>query len=94
MPGKWQFSTGMGGNFAPEQVATFNRNGWQFYSGICTTPLHWAAYGGQKAVAELLIERGANINLKDKLNLTPLDLAVRYGGEDVAELLRQHGAHE
>ena len=58
------------------------------------TPLHWAAFRGQKAVAELLIERGADINLKDKLGLTPLDLAVRYGGEDVAEVLRQHGALE
>ena len=36
---KRQFSAGMGGNFGPEQVATFNWNGWQFYSGICKRAL-------------------------------------------------------
>jgi len=30
----WQFSSGMGGNFHPEQVAGFNRNGWQVWAGI------------------------------------------------------------
>ena len=35
MPKKWQLSTGMGGNFGPESMATFKRNRWQLCSGIC-----------------------------------------------------------
>ena len=58
------------------------------------TPLHWAAYVGQKAVAELLIAKGANIEAVNIYGDTPLDNAVMNRHEDIAELLRQHGAHE
>ena len=34
---KWQLSSGMGGNFQPEQVAGLKRNGWQVWSGIYNT---------------------------------------------------------
>lgn len=48
------------------------------------TPLHLAIYVGQDVpavqmeVAQLLIERGADVNAKDKNGLTPLDYAKRY----------------
>ena len=36
---QWTLSTGMSGQFPPELVATFNRNGWPVCSGIRIDPL-------------------------------------------------------
>jgi len=57
------------------------------------TPLHYAAYSSQKEVAELLIDKGADVNAKDKNGKTPLDWAVDspYSDEETAALLRKHG---
>ena len=54
------------------------------------TPLHQAALGGHKEVAELLIAKGADLNAKS-YGETPLDLAIRLGQTETAELLRKHG---
>ena len=57
------------------------------------TPLHDAAYGGHKEIAELLIANGANVNAKSESVLfkgrTPLDSAE--GETEIADLLRKHG---
>ena len=60
-------------------------------------PLHAAAAGntsgkirGQKEVAELLIAKGADVNVKANGD-TPLDLAVWSNHKDIADLLRKHG---
>jgi len=58
-----------------------NISGW--------TPLHEAV---NRKVAEVLIARGANINTKDKMNRTPLDMAVEHGIIDVAQFLISKGA--
>ena len=73
------------------------------------TPLHVAAWWGQKAAAELLIAGGANPNARDKAELmiadggflgvevrtggTPLHLATYRGHTDVMELLIAKGAN-
>ena len=54
------------------------------------TPLHQAALGGHKEVAELLIVKGADLNAKS-YGETPLDLAIRLGQTETADLLRKHG---
>jgi ankyrin repeat protein len=51
------------------------------------TPLHDAARGGHKEIAELLIAKGADLNAKDNDGETPLDWAK---GE-TADILRKHG---
>ena len=56
------------------------------------TPLHQAALGGHKEVAELLIVKGADLNAKS-YGETPLDLAIRLGQTETAELLRKHGGN-
>jgi ankyrin repeat protein len=55
------------------------------------TPLHWAAIGGRKDLAEWLLANNANVNEKDNLGRTPLYYAAFYDRKDVAELLRQRG---
>lgn len=50
------------------------------------TPLHYAALGGQREIARLLIERGADINSPDgEHGATPAGWAIEY--------LRELGGH-
>ena len=68
------------------------------------TPLHWAARKGSTQFIELLIAKGANVNAKDSIEQkffqatlpskerTPLDLATLHKQQQVADLLRKHGA--
>jgi ankyrin repeat protein len=58
------------------------------------TPLHRAAWSGNAQAAEFLISKGANVNAKDQRGRTPLAWAIEKGYDDVAELLRKHGAVE
>ena len=51
------------------------------------TPLHFAAVGGHKDVAALLLASGADVNAKDKNGWTPLHWAAERGHKDVAQLL-------
>ncbi len=59
------------------------------------TPLHEAASRGAVRVTELLLARGADVNVTADWGWTPLHLAARYQGpghKDVVELLLAHGA--
>ncbi|HRJ77581.1 MAG TPA: ankyrin repeat domain-containing protein, partial [Planctomycetota bacterium] len=51
------------------------------------TPLHLAAWRGHLTMAEMLIERGANINAVDIAFQTPLHLAAIEGHEALVRLL-------
>ena len=56
------------------------------------TPLHQAALGGHKEVAELLIGKDADVNAKgDDSGVTPLHFAALEGQKEMAELLMAKG---
>ena len=55
------------------------------------TPLHWVSISGRRDIAELLIDKGADINSKDKWGLTPLSRANQLGHQEVVNLLLEHG---
>ncbi len=63
-----------------------------------TTPLHQAVLGGYVPVVRLLAERGARLDIRDKIwDGTPLGWAVHGGGREkpqMAECLRSLGAAE
>jgi len=59
--------------------------------GLCT-PLHRAASRGDRALAELLIAKGADVNTKDNDGRTPLAWAAQYGEREVVEVLVAKGA--
>jgi len=52
-----------------------------------------AAEKGDVEQLELLISRGANVNVKDQKGMTPLHLAAKEGHEDIAEILISKGAN-
>ena len=59
---------------------------------LSNTPLHSAALGGRIEAATLLIERGAEINLINDSNKTPLDIAHEYSETELIAFLKTKGA--
>lgn len=49
---------------------------------------------GNLETVKLLIEKGADVNVKDKKGNTPLKNALSHGKTDIAEFLREAGAKE
>lgn len=58
-----------------------------------TTLLHAACYDGRADIAKVLIDLGADINLRESCGRTPLHHAANHGHLDVIELLVQSGAN-
>jgi hypothetical protein len=56
------------------------------------TPLHTAASNGHKDVVELLLAKGADVNVVDQNNQTPLHDTAGHGHIDVVKLLLDKGA--
>jgi ankyrin repeat protein len=57
-----------------------------------TTPLHHASSIGNTEVVKLLIEKGADINVKNNFGSTPLHYASNEGNTEVVKLLIDNGA--
>ena len=55
------------------------------------TPLHWAAVGGHRDVAEFLVSSGADINSKDIYQSSPLLCAQKNNHGDVIAYLQGRG---
>jgi ankyrin repeat protein len=61
-------------------------------------PLHSVSYGKYRSqedgvrVAQLLFDRGADVNTRGKNDWTPLHLASCYGSVEIVRLLLDHGA--
>ena len=70
---------------AGANIHATNKNGW--------TPLHYAASEGHTAIATLLVDKGADVNVIDNLTgSTPLHFASRGGYIAIATLLVEIGA--
>ena len=62
------------------------------YDNYGRTPLHMAVFREKLAVAGLLLERGADLEARDKLGRTPLHEAAFRGKTAMVKLLLAHGA--
>ncbi len=47
--------------------------------------------GPHKEIAELLISKGADVNVRGFLGMTPLNIADEEGEKKIVDLLRKHG---
>jgi ankyrin repeat protein len=57
------------------------------------TPIHEAGYrNGRPKIAKLLIESGANVNVRNDIGWSPLHVAAHYLNLEIAELLLKAGA--
>lgn len=56
------------------------------------TALHVASLRGHRSIVQLLLKRGASVNIKNKLKQTPLHLACQYNHQDIVMLLIEYGA--
>ena len=57
-----------------------------------STPLHVAAYYGRKEIAELLIDEGADVNVKIDEGWTPIHEAANGGNKEITGFLISEGA--
>ena len=60
--------------------------------GFQLSAMSWSALYGQTEVVQLLIEKGADVNIKSGDGATPLHSAAFLGRVDVAKLLLENGA--
>ena len=64
-----------------------------FFGGCKGKPIHRAAYEGDLEKVKKIIERHPNqINVRDKMDFTPLHLASGKGHTEIVEFLLNHGA--
>ena len=54
--------------------------------------LHWAAWCGHLDIVKLIIAARANMNAVNFDGETPLDCANNFSQNEIAALLREHGA--
>src|SRR5689334_3552612 len=60
--------------------------------GASTTALQWAVGSNHKEVVELLLEYGADAQMKDVEGCDALQCATSHDNPEMLELLLQHGA--
>ena len=57
------------------------------FSPAGMSPLHLAAWAGQVEVARLMVEKGAEVNMRSSTGETPLHLACQHGNIEVVKNL-------
>lgn len=56
-----------------------------------TSILHYAAANGEEEIVKLLIENGADVNIKNRRKETPLDVAAKMYRVEIVEILVKNG---
>lgn len=64
------------------------------YEGHGEPPLIWAARSNQDNIVKILLEAGANPNIKSANGITPLMIAKEEGANVIIKYLLEYGAEE
>lgn len=64
------------------------------YDEMVGSALHQAIRKGDEDLVSLLLEKGADVNLKDAHGRTPLALAEGKGNDKITSMLKDHGASQ
>jgi ankyrin repeat protein len=56
------------------------------------TALHYAVYNNNDQFVRLLLEHGADVNIRDNYGGTPSELASKEGYHEIVELLSEYRA--
>jgi ankyrin repeat protein len=75
----------LGKEASPNECEDQNGSGW--------APLHWAAKDGNLPICQLLVSRGADVNIRDRSGQTPLHRAAYWGKLQVVDFLVYVGAN-
>jgi ankyrin repeat protein len=75
-----------------EQIDHLIKMGADVNGGAFETPLHWAAKLNQTKIAQLLLDNGAELGVKDFVGGSPLHSACLFGSTGVAKVLLRNGA--
>ncbi len=75
-----------------EFLATFGDAIVNGIDNVRNTALTWAVWNNHRAVVELLLANGADVNLPEASGYTPLHCAVQANKPELAELLLAHDA--
>lgn len=59
-----------------------------------SSPLHFTIMSGQNRLSQLLVAKGANINIRNNLGVTPLDIARASGNIEMVKFLKSHGGKD
>jgi ankyrin repeat protein len=74
------------------ELLSKNRNWLEKRDRYQRTPLHSAARYGASSAAKFLLDRGAEVGVKDESGNTPLHLSSIYGHHQIVDLLIRKGA--
>ena len=55
-------------------------------------PIHFAIFENKPEVVKLLVDSGANVNIKEKFGFTPLHISAGEGLTKVTQILLENGA--
>lgn len=55
------------------------------------TPIHYAVVNNSIPITEVLLNAGVNVDVKTKVDRTPLHLAAYYGRDEIAEMILSSG---
>ena len=72
-------------------VTSLLNHGADINGGTGWTPLMQAAYDGDENIVKLLLKKGANVNLRRRNDMTPLECALVQHHDEIATLLRIAG---